>query len=83
MPTAIILAGPNGAGKTTFASAYLKVERASAVFINADEIAVRLDPSLVGRARDLQAGRLMLERLDNAVMAGRDFIVETTLSSAL
>ena len=83
MPTAIILAGPNGAGKTTFASAYLKADAAGFIFINADEIATRLDPALTGPARDMRAGRLMLERLEEAVRDGVDFVVETTLSSAL
>ena len=83
MPTAILLAGPNGAGKTTFASASLELAAISFVFINADEIAAQLDPSLTGPARDLQSGRLMLQRLNEVVSAGRDFVVETTLSSAL
>jgi len=83
MPTAIILAGPNGAGKTTFASGYFRDEPGPLLFINADEIGRKLGLGLSAAVRDLRAGRLMLERLDLAVREGRDFVVETTLSSRL
>ncbi len=83
MPTAIILAGPNGAGKTTFARGYFRDEPGLLQFINADEIGRDLDPHLSGSARDLRAGRLMMERLDQAVGQRLDFVVETTLSSGL
>ncbi len=83
MPTAIILAGPNGAGKTTFASAWFRGEPSPLIFVNADEIARQLPPELTGAARDLRAGRLMLERLDDVVGRLDDFVVETTLSSTL
>ncbi len=82
MPTAILLAGPNGAGKTTFASAYLRTDASSFVFINADEIAARLDPVAAKQGKDVQAGRLMLDRLEEILRSRRSFVVETTLSSA-
>ncbi len=82
MPTAILLAGPNGAGKTTFASLFLRDEADPPVFLNADEIARGLQaPSTA--ARDMAAGRLLLERLDAAVLRRQSFIVETTLSTRL
>ena len=61
MPTAVLLAGPNGAGKTTFINQFLR-ERAEAFqFVNPDEVA-RDVPA--GPHRDLAAGRLVLERLE-------------------
>ena len=79
MPTAIILAGPNGAGKTTFLNAFLR-ERAEAFqYVNPDEVARDLPGD--GPARDLAAGRLVLERLAQLTSAGADFILETTLAS--
>ena len=83
MPTAILLAGPNGAGKTTFASAILRVSQSGWPFFNADEIARTLPPGLSPAERDLRAGRILLERLDACVTAGRDFMLETTLTGAL
>lgn len=83
MPTAILLAGPNGAGKTTFASAYLADGAAGVAFLNADEVARELPPGLAPAQRDLQAGRVVLARLEALIAARRDLVVETTLSSRL
>lgn len=82
MPTALILAGPNGTGKTTFASLFLRDQADQPVFLNADEIARGLDAPTTA-ARDMAAGRLLLERLDATVVERRSFIVETTLSTRL
>ncbi len=79
MPTLVLLAGPNGAGKTTFINGFLR-ERAEAFqFVNPDEVARGLTGA--GAARDLAAGRLVLERLDELVTARADFVLETTLAS--
>ena len=83
MPTAILLAGPNGAGKTTFASSILRVADQSPAFLNADEIARGLSGDLGAAERDLQAGRVLIQRLEQVVAERRDFILETTLSSRL
>lgn len=83
MPTAILLAGPNGAGKTTFASQYLADGAEGFAFLNPDEIARALGPELSTAERDLQAGRLLLDRLDGLVARRADFVVETTLSGKL
>lgn len=83
MPTAILLAGPNGAGKTTFASDYLADGAARFVFLNPDEVARELDPRLSPAQRDMQAGRLVLARLDALIAARADLVIETTLSSTL
>jgi predicted ABC-type ATPase len=76
----IIIAGPNGAGKTSFANAYLAAE--TLTFVNADEIAreiTNLNPS--PNALDVRAGRMMLERVDAAIEARQDLMLETTLAS--
>jgi predicted ABC-type ATPase len=84
VPRLIVIAGPNGAGKTTFARDYLSAEETKFEFVNADEIARRLmskDGNL--DAIDIQAGRLMLARIDELVDAGLDFVIETTLASLM
>ena len=75
----IIIAGPNGAGKTTFAAEFLPNEANTPTFINADLIATGLNPFQPERAA-LQAGRMMLEMIDEYVNAGESFAFETTLS---
>jgi predicted ABC-type ATPase len=79
MSTLVLLAGPNGAGKTTFINGFLR-ERAEAFqFVNPDEVARSLPG--VGRARDLTAGRLVLERLDALFALRADVVLETTLAT--
>ena len=78
MPTAVLLAGPNGAGKTTFINQFLRERAAAFHFVNPDEVA-RGVPA--GPNRDLAAGRLVLERLDELVAARADFVLETTLAT--
>jgi predicted ABC-type ATPase len=75
----IIVAGPNGAGKTTFAREFLPQEAGCPVFINADLIAAGLSPFAPERAA-IQAGRLMLEVIDQHVAKRDGFAFETTLS---
>ncbi|MET4217360.1 putative ABC-type ATPase [Bradyrhizobium sp. LB7.2] len=84
MPDLIIIAGPNGAGKTSFAREYLSQYGLRFEFINADEIARRL--ALEGRVlekSDIQAGRVMLKRLDDLVSQKQDFAIETTLATLI
>ena len=78
MPTAVLLAGPNGAGKTTFINQFLRERAAAFHFVNPDEVA-RDVPA--GPNRDLAAGRLVLERLEELVAARADFVLETTLAT--
>lgn len=75
----IVIAGPNGAGKTTFARNFLPAEAQTLRFINADLIAAGLAPFNPESAA-LKAGRLMLEEIDECVLAGKSFAFETTLS---
>ena len=74
-----IVAGSNGAGKTTFATEFLPRYADCVNFINADLIARGLSPfdPDVALAR---AGRLVLERIEEASKARTDFAFETTLS---
>ena len=74
-----IIAGPNGAGKTTFATEFLPNEADSLTFVNADMIAVGLNPFEPERSA-VQAGRLMLRRIGDYVSRGESFAFETTLS---
>jgi predicted ABC-type ATPase len=75
----IIIAGPNGAGKTTFGRDFLPAEAHTLRFINADLIAAGLAPFNPETAA-IKAGRLMLEEIDDCVLAGESFAFETTLS---
>jgi predicted ABC-type ATPase len=79
MPNVVILAGANGAGKTSAAPVLLRDELRVSEFVNADVIARGLsgfDPDLVA----VEAGRMMLRRLEELVAARADFAFETTLS---
>ena len=75
----LIIAGPNGAGKTTFATEFLPNEADCPIFINADLIAAKLNPSQPDLAA-IQAGRLMLRMIHDCVERKEDFAFETTLS---
>lgn len=79
MPTLVLLAGPNGAGKTTFINQFLRERAETFQFVNPDEVARPL--SGAGPARDLAAGRLVLERLDDLTTRGVDVVLETTLAT--
>ena len=80
MPNVIIIAGPNGAGKTT--AAPLLLQRAFAVteFVNADFIAQGISVFDPGAAA-MEAGRVMLKRLDQLGEERANFAFETTLAS--
>jgi predicted ABC-type ATPase len=78
-PQVIIIAGPNGAGKTTLAPFLLRDKWGVLEYINADPIALGLsfDPGSVA----IEAGRVMLKRLDNLAEQHRTFAFETTLAA--
>jgi len=80
MPKLLIIAGPNGAGKTTSAQQLLPHVFGIFEFVNADEIARGLSPFDVESVA-IQAGRLMLERMDRLLAEGADFAFETTLAA--
>ena len=79
MPDIFIIAGCNGAGKTTAAYNLLPEVFKTVEFVNADEIARGLSPfTPTGVA--FQAGRIMLERLEQLIGENKSFSFETTLS---
>ena len=75
-----IISGCNGAGKTTASYTVLpeilKVEE----FVNADEIARGLSP-FNPDSMAIEAGRLMLKRIDELLLKSKDFAIETTLAT--
>jgi predicted ABC-type ATPase len=78
-PTIYLIAGCNGAGKTTFAKEFLPKEVKCLRFLNADEIARGLSP-FKPSASAVQAGRLLLQQIDNSLRQRETFALETTLS---
>ena len=78
-PQCIVIAGPNGAGKSSSAPELLKDAAGVATFVNADVIAQGL---AAFRPEDvaIEAGRIMLGRIEALMEAGQDFAFETTLS---
>ena len=74
-----ILAGPNGAGKTTFANEFLPIEAECLNFINADLIAQGLSPFQPVKMA-VEAGRLMIQHINDCVKKNESFAFETTLS---
>lgn len=79
-PNLYIIAGPNGAGKTTAAYNLLPEVLHCPNFVNADEIARGLSP-FAPELVPLQAGRIMLQRIDELLPQKVDFAIETTLAT--
>lgn len=75
-----IIAGCNGAGKTTASMTILPKSLLIKEFVNADEIAKGLSP-LNPEGVAIEAGRLMLERIDYLLDKGESFSIETTLAT--
>ena len=69
-----IIAGCNGAGKTTASFTILPQVLDCDEFVNADEIARGLSPFHPERV-SIEAGRLMLERINAHMVAGTTFAV--------
>lgn len=80
MPKMYIIAGCNGAGKTTSSFAVLPEILHCKEFVNADSIAVGISP-FNPESVAIEAGRFMLNRIDQLMQAGEDFAFETTLST--
>jgi len=79
-PNLYIIAGPNGAGKTTASFNLLPDVLHCPNFVNADEIARGLSPfSPIAVA--VQAGRIMLRRIEELLPQRADFAIETTLAT--
>ncbi len=76
-----IIAGPNGAGKSSHARITLLPDFLSSnEFVNADEIAKILSPENPEKSA-IEAGRLMLKKMDFLLESKMDFALETTLSA--
>ncbi|MDE6402500.1 MAG: zeta toxin family protein [Muribaculaceae bacterium] len=79
-PILYIIAGCNGAGKTTASFNVLPQILKCKEFVNADEIAKGLSP-FEPESVAIQAGKLMLERIENLISEKVSFAIETTLST--
>ena len=80
MPTVYVIGGANGAGKTTTSLILLPTRLNVIEFVNADAIAAGISP-LNPESMAMQAGRIMLERLELLSASGANFAFETTLAS--
>ncbi len=80
MPNVYVIGGANGSGKTTVARRLLPYFLDVFEYVNADEIAAGLSP-FNPESVAMQAGRLMLERLNTLVKERTDFAFETTLAA--
>jgi predicted ABC-type ATPase len=80
MANLFIISGCNGAGKTTASYTILPEMLSCKEFVNADEIARGLSP-FKPESVAIQAGKIMLERIQNLITNGMDFALETTLAT--
>lgn len=79
-PTLYIIAGCNGAGKTTASYSVLPDLLGCLEFVNADEIARGLSP-FNPESVAIEAGKLMLQRIDLLLRQKKTFAIETTLAT--
>lgn len=75
-----IIAGCNGAGKTTASFTILPEILDCKEFVNADEIAKGLSPFQPEKV-SFEAGRIMLNRINELISENENFAFETTLST--
>ncbi len=80
MPHLYIIAGCNGAGKTTASFTILPEVLNVTEFVNADEIAKGLSPFQPEKV-SIEAGRIMIQRINELLNQKADFALETTLAS--
>jgi predicted ABC-type ATPase len=80
MPDLYIIAGCNGAGKTTASLTILPDILGCREFVNADNIAYGISPFNV-EAVAIEAGKIMLRRIDELLVDHADFAIETTLAT--
>lgn len=77
-----IIAGCNGAGKTTASLTVLPEILDCREFVNADNIAKGLSPFQPEKVA-VEAGRIMLERIEDLLRKGESFAIETTLATKI
>jgi predicted ABC-type ATPase len=75
-----IISGCNGAGKTTASYTVLPEILGCKEFVNADEIARGLSPFNAGSVA-IEAGKLMLIRIEDLLTRDESFSIETTLAT--
>lgn len=75
-----IISGCNGAGKTTASYTVLPEVLHCKEFVNADEIARGLSP-FNPQSVAIEAGRLMLQRIEDLLVKDESFSIETTLAT--
>jgi len=75
-----IISGCNGAGKTTASYTVLPEILNCREFVNADEIARGLSPFNAGSVA-IEAGKLMLQRIEDLLGRNETFSLETTLAT--
>ena len=75
-----IISGCNGAGKTTASYTVLPEVLDCREFVNADEIARGLSP-FNSESVAIEAGRLMLSRIEELIERDESFSIETTLAT--
>jgi predicted ABC-type ATPase len=80
MPNLYIISGCNGAGKTTASFTILPEILECKEFVNADSIAAGISP-FNPESVAIEAGRIMLKRIDELLNERADFALETTLST--
>jgi len=80
MPDLFIIAGCNGAGKTTTSFTVLPEILQCREFVNADNIAAGLSPFNTDSVA-VEAGRIMLQRIDQLISENVSFAFETTLAT--
>lgn len=80
MPNLFVIGGCNGAGKTTASYVMLPEMLDCKEFINADEIARGLSP-FQPESVSIDAGRIMVKRMETLLEQKKDFAIETTLAT--
>ena len=80
MPNLYIISGCNGAGKTTASFTVLPEMLDCREFVNADEIARGLSPFQPEKVA-VEAGKIMLHRIEELLQKQEDFAIETTLAT--
>jgi predicted ABC-type ATPase len=80
MKNLYIISGCNGAGKTTASFTVLPEMLNCREFVNADEIARGISP-FKPESVAIQAGKIMLNRIDELLQQQVDFAIETTLTT--
>ncbi|WP_024954374.1 zeta toxin family protein [Sulfurospirillum arcachonense] len=73
----IIVGGANGSGKSTFTESYLK-NKNDMLIIDPDKIARELPNNISNK--DIAAGKISINKMNEYIKENKNFIVETTLS---